>query len=90
VERRPRSWPTKILRREPAGPNPLGISGMRFQREKSKDTGTGGVAVALPPATMVQTFGLEIKQHDGICNCRAGISASGGLTMPRLHICGQS
>ncbi len=90
MERRPRSWPTKILRREPAGQNPLGISGMRFQREKSKDTGTGGVAVALPPATMVQTVGLEIKGHDGTCNCRAGLSASGGLNTSRLYICGQS
>ena len=39
MERRPRSsWPTKILRREPAGHDPLCISGMRFQREQSKDT----------------------------------------------------
>ena len=91
MERRPRSsWPTKILRREPAGHDPLCISGMRFQREQSKDMGTGGVAVALPPATMVQTFGLEVKRHKDNRNCRSPAPLSGTLDLSGLPICGQS
>ena len=54
------------FRREPAGQEwlwffraqPLGGA---FSARHYRNIVTGGVAIALPPATMVQTFGLEVE-----------------------------